>query len=90
MGRDVRQPPEREAGRALSLPGVYPNEQLRPERNYRGQMADEVARPEFQFGCAACGNCGYSIFFDASVTGLWFEHLGGGRTPTTEGENPPE
>jgi hypothetical protein len=54
-------------------------------------MADEVARPEFQFGYAASGNCGYSIFFDASVTGLWFEHLGGGRTPpTTEEENPPE
>jgi hypothetical protein len=54
-------------------------------------MADEVARPEFQFGYAACGNCGYSISFDASVTGLWFEHSGGGRTPpTTEEENPPE
>jgi hypothetical protein len=40
-------------------------------------MADDVRRPEFQFGYAACSNCGYSIFFDAAVTELWFEHLEG-------------
>jgi predicted nucleic-acid-binding Zn-ribbon protein len=33
-------------------------------------MAGEIAHPEFQFGYAACGNCGYSLFFDSSVTGL--------------------
>jgi hypothetical protein len=27
-----------------------------------------------EFGYAACSNCGYSIFFDANVTGLKFDN----------------
>ena len=27
-----------------------------------------------EFGYAACSNCGYSIFFDATVTGLRFDN----------------
>lgn len=27
-----------------------------------------------KFGYAACSNCGYSIFFDANVTGLGFDN----------------
>jgi len=37
-------------------------------------MADDIRAPAYQFGYAACTNCGYTIFFDAKVTGLWFEN----------------
>ena len=37
-------------------------------------MADDILAPEYQFGYAACTNCGYTIFFDAKVTGIWFEN----------------
>ena len=57
-----------------------------PKGTIGGQMADDVARLEFQFGYAACGNCGYSIFFDAAVTRLWFHHIEEGRAPLVAAE----
>jgi predicted nucleic-acid-binding Zn-ribbon protein len=35
-------------------------------------MVDDVEEPTAQFGYARCGNCGYSMFFDAAITELWF------------------
>jgi predicted nucleic-acid-binding Zn-ribbon protein len=79
---------EKQAG-PLTCPICAQTNSFKPKGTIGGYMADNVARPEFQFGYAACGNCGYSIFFDASVTGLWFEHLGGEQTSlVTEGDKP--
>lgn len=69
---------DKQAG-SLSCPICGQTNSFEPVGTIGGSMADDVARPEFQFGYAACTNCGYSIFFDAKTTGLWFEHLGAPR-----------
>jgi len=79
---------EKQAG-PLTCPICAQTNSFEPKGTIGGHMADNVARPEFQFGYAACGNCGYSIFFDASVTRLWFEHLEGEQTPLVTGEDRP-
>lgn len=59
----------------LACPVCGRTNTFEPKGTIGGRMADDVLQPECQFGYAACSNCGYSIFFDAKVTGLWFEHL---------------
>lgn len=58
---------EKQAG-PLTCPICTRTNSFEPKGTIGGQMADDAARPEYQFGYAACGNCGYSIFFDAGVT----------------------
>src|SRR5215212_11026031 len=67
---------DKQAG-PLTCPVCAQTNSFEPKGTIGGSMADDVRRPEFQFGYAACSNCGYSIFFDAAVTELWFEHLEG-------------
>ena len=65
----------------LACPVCAQTNSFDPIGTIGGQMADDVNRPEFQFGYLACRNCGYSIFFDARVTELWFVHPGEDPTP---------
>ncbi len=58
----------------LTCPVCAATNTFEPKGTIGGHMADDATRPEFQFGYAACSNCGYSIFFDAAVTGFWFHH----------------
>ncbi len=43
-----------------------------PVGTVEATFADDAARPTTQFAYTSCLNCGYSIFFDADITGLRF------------------
>ncbi len=63
---------DKQAG-PLACPICSAVNSFEPKGTIGGRMADDILQAEYQFGYAACNNCGYSIFFDAKITDLWFE-----------------